>query len=55
MAKHSDLLTVPIVVDLHKEIAKSQLWHDIHRAALTNPGLKDALERVIIIYELSKK
>jgi hypothetical protein len=32
----------------------SQLWGEIRRAAKTNPVLQDALDRVKIIYELSK-
>jgi hypothetical protein len=34
---------------------ESQLWHDINRAALDNEELQKALERVKIIYYLSKK
>jgi hypothetical protein len=33
----------------------SQLWGEIRRAAKTNPVLQDALDRVKIIYELSKE
>ena len=32
----------------------SKLWGDIHRAAKTNPALQDAIERAIMIYQLSK-
>jgi hypothetical protein len=32
----------------------SKLWGEIHRAARTNPTLQEALDRVKIIYELSK-
>jgi hypothetical protein len=34
---------------------ESQLWHDINQAALDNEELQKALERVKIIYYLSKK
>lgn len=36
-------------------IQENQLWHDIREAAKSNPSLQDALDRVIIIYELSKE
>ena len=39
---------------LIEEIRENQLWRNIHRAALTNPALQEALERVKIIYYLSK-
>jgi len=41
--------------DLLNEIRESQLWGDIHRAALTNPALQEALDRVKVIYYLSKE
>jgi hypothetical protein len=40
--------------DLIDEIRESQLWGNIHRAALTNPALQEALDRVKVIYYLSK-
>jgi len=40
--------------NLIEEIRENQLWGNIHRAALTNPALQEALERVKIIYYLSK-
>jgi len=40
--------------NLIDEIRESQLWGNIHRAALTNPTLQEALERVKVIYYLSK-
>lgn len=40
--------------DLHAELQKSKLWGDIHRAAKTNPALKQALDEVVLIYTLSK-
>lgn len=33
----------------------NQLWYDIRLAAQKNPALQEALERVKIIYELSKE
>jgi hypothetical protein len=40
---------------LHDHIMDSKLWGDIHRAAKTNPSLQEALERVKLIYHLSKE
>jgi len=37
------------------QIKESKLWGDIHRAALTNPALQEALDRVKVIYYLSKE
>jgi hypothetical protein len=34
--------------------SESQLWHDIRQAALDNKELENALERVKILYYLSK-
>ena len=39
---------------LHEHLMESKLWGEIHRAALTNPALQKALDRVIMIYRLSK-
>lgn len=39
---------------LHDHLMESKLWGEIHRAALTNPTLQRALDRVIILYRLSK-
>jgi hypothetical protein len=38
-----------------EQIGEDQLWHDIRRAAKTNKTLQDALERAILIYQLSKE
>ena len=35
-------------------IKENQLWHEIRQAAETNPTLKEALDRVKVLYELSK-
>ena len=37
------------------DIRDSQLWHEIRSAAKTNPVLQEELDRVKVIYELSKK
>ena len=39
---------------LHDHIMDSKMWGEIHRMAKTNPALQHALDRVIIIYKLSK-
>ena len=39
---------------LHEHIMEDKLWGQVRQAARTNPALQDALERVIIVYELSK-
>jgi hypothetical protein len=36
------------------EIKENQLWHEIRSAAKTNPVLQEELDRVKVIYELSK-
>lgn len=36
------------------DLRNQKLWGEIHRAAKTNPVLQEALDRVKIIYELSK-
>lgn len=40
---------------LHEHIQEDKLWGDIRRTAQTNPTLRDALDRVIEIYQLIKK
>jgi len=39
---------------LTDHIQEDKLWGNIRRAARTNPTLQDALERAIMIYQLSK-
>jgi hypothetical protein len=39
---------------LIEQIRESKLWGDIHREAKSNPTLQKALDRVIMIYRLSK-
>lgn len=41
--------------NLEKDLKESQLWGDIKRAAKTNSALQEALDRVKLIYELSRK
>jgi hypothetical protein len=40
---------------LHEHIMENKLWGDIRQAAKTNITLQDALERVKILYHLSKE
>ena len=40
---------------LHDHIMEDKLWGEIRRASRTNPTLQDALERAIVIYNLSKE
>lgn len=35
-------------------IKENQLWNEIRQAAQTNPALQEALDRVKVLYELSK-
>lgn len=39
---------------LAESIKESKLWGEIHLAAKTNTALQEALDRVKVIYELSK-
>jgi hypothetical protein len=39
---------------LADHMREDQLWGNIRRAAHTNPALQDALDRAIMIYNLSK-
>ncbi len=40
---------------LHDNLKKAALWGNIHRAAETNPTIKDALDRCVVLYILSRK
>jgi hypothetical protein len=40
---------------LVKDLEQDRLWGNIRRAAETNPALQDALDRAVVIYQLSKK
>jgi hypothetical protein len=39
---------------LRDHLLEDKLWGNIRRAARTNPALQDALDRAIMIYNLSK-
>jgi len=39
---------------LFEHIQENKLWGEIRREALTNPTLQDELNRVIMIYKLTK-
>jgi hypothetical protein len=39
---------------LHDHMIESKMWGEIRREANTNPALQKALDRVIMIYRLSK-
>ena len=39
---------------VRNNIKENQQWHEIRSAANTNPALQEALDRVKVIYELSK-
>jgi len=41
--------------DLHSQIQDSQLWYNIRKEAETNPALQNALDRVIMLYKLTKE
>jgi len=54
-SKERKLIGESLSVKTNRElIQESQLWHNIRVAARTNPTLQEALDRVIIIYNLSK-
>ena len=39
---------------LHDHMMEDKMWGEIRRTARTNPTLQDAIDRVIMIYKLSK-
>lgn len=39
----------------HEQMLQDQLWARIRYTAKTNPALQDALDRVIVLYELCKQ
>ena len=54
-SKERKLVGESLSVKTNRELMQeSQLWHDIRVAARDNPALQDALDRAIIIYNLSK-
>ncbi len=40
---------------LHDHIIEDKMWSMVRLAARTNPALQEALDRVKVLYELSKK
>ena len=40
---------------VYQQRAEDHLWRQIREAADTNPALADALDRVIVLYELTKQ
>ncbi|NBP00738.1 MAG: hypothetical protein EBU90_11525 [Proteobacteria bacterium] len=42
-------------LQMEKELADTQLWYDIRKAAESNEALKRALEHCILLYQLSLK
>lgn len=40
---------------LHDHLRDSAMWGEIHRMAKTNPTLQHAIDRVIMLYKLSKE
>ena len=45
---------IPDGRQMHEHIMDAKLWGQIRREAKTNPTLQKALDRVIMIYRLSK-
>ena len=43
------------VQELKQDMAETQLWHEIRKAAKTNTALQEAMNRVILLYHLSKE
>ena len=39
---------------LHEHMLEDKMWGEIRRPARTNPALQKALDRVIMLYRLSK-
>ena len=40
---------------VEQELQEEMMWKDIRRKSLSNPTLKSALERAIMIYKLSEE
>jgi hypothetical protein len=43
------------LIEEQERTKRIHLWDQIHLAAKTNPALQEALDRVIVLYELSKQ
>ncbi len=46
---------VTSTTNLHDQIMESKMWGEIRRLAPHHPALQDALDRVIVIYNLVKE
>jgi len=44
----------PKVKSLHEKIIEDKMWGEIRRLSKTNPALKDAVDKVITVYNLVK-
>jgi hypothetical protein len=56
-AHPGDRIAIGWTYDRLEKDARAQrvaLWDQIHHAAKTNPALQEAIERVIVIYELQR-
>lgn len=56
-APHSERFEIGRTIERHttdREVEEAKLWANIHKVAKSNIVLQDALDRVKIIYELSK-
>ena len=56
-APHSERFEIGRTLEkqtLDESLRETELWHNIRKEAKSNPVLQDALDRVKIIYELSK-
>jgi hypothetical protein len=42
------------VKSLQEQLMEDKMWGEIRRLAKTNPALKDALDKVVVIYNLVK-
>ena len=40
---------------LRQDLMDAKMWGEIRRAAKSNPALQEAIDRVIIVYELSRQ
>ena len=45
----------PKTKSVREQVLEDKMWGEIRRMALTNPTLQDAVDRVIMIYKLSKE
>ncbi len=43
------------VQELKQDMAENQLWQEIRKVAKTNTALQEAMNRVILLYHLSKE